>query len=330
MAGRAGWYGPDQYTSLANPAAHFQTTGPEIWHQTEGQVTHFVASLGTCGTVTGTGTYLKGKDSAIQVIAVHPPEGHDIPGVRSRQQALVTEHFRTELYDQMVEVSNQEAFDTCRKLNQDESIAAGPSSGLNLFGALQTVPDEPGTCAVVIFCDDIFKYTGSCAKHLPDVFGEQQPKQASAETAMMTKILDTARKGQDTLAGTEAIQYIQSHNALIVDVRPAEQFQSKLRAQDSISVPLEQLLKGDMGNLPTDKEVPLLLHCNRGVASLYAMTALKAQGFVHVKHVQGGMFEWWRSGMPTDPTSNMTETGLPDAQDDEEQATVDAYKQAIE
>ena len=67
------------------------TTGPEVWKQTQGNVTHFVASLGTCGTVTGTGTYLKQRNPQVTIVAAHPPEGHDIPGVRSREQAKVTQ-----------------------------------------------------------------------------------------------------------------------------------------------------------------------------------------------------------------------------------------------
>ena len=74
---------PNQYENEANLEAHVRTTGPEIWRQTEGKVTHFVAGLGTCGTITGNGRFLKSKDRGIQVIGVHPEEGHDIPGVRS-------------------------------------------------------------------------------------------------------------------------------------------------------------------------------------------------------------------------------------------------------
>ena len=72
----------NQYANEANPDAHYKTTGPEIWRQTEGGVTHFVSGLGTCGTITGTGRYLKEQDAAVQVLGVHPQEGHDIPGVR--------------------------------------------------------------------------------------------------------------------------------------------------------------------------------------------------------------------------------------------------------
>eukprot|EP00971_Amphidinium_carterae_P267069 5297348-Amphidinium_carterae.1 len=80
MAKRKNWYGPDQYRNLANPEAHFRTTGPEIWKQTEGKVTHFFASLGTCGTISGTGKFLKHMSSGkVKVCGIHPTAQHDIP-----------------------------------------------------------------------------------------------------------------------------------------------------------------------------------------------------------------------------------------------------------
>ena len=84
----------DQYRNEANPESHYKTTGPEIWKQTEGRVTHFVAGLGTCGTITGTGRFLKEKNAEIKVLGVHPQAGHDIPGVRSIEQLSQTELFR--------------------------------------------------------------------------------------------------------------------------------------------------------------------------------------------------------------------------------------------
>src|SRR6185436_3636798 len=90
---KPGYYHLDQYRNPANPDAHFRTTGPEIWRQTDGKVTHFVAGLGTCGTITGTGRFLKGQAKQVKVLGVHPVEGHDIPGVRSLRQLKQTELF---------------------------------------------------------------------------------------------------------------------------------------------------------------------------------------------------------------------------------------------
>jgi len=135
----------NQYANEANPRAHYKTTGPEVWKQTEAKITHFVAALGTCGTLTGTGTFLKEKNPDIKLIGVHPQEGHDIPGgVRSIRQLQQTKLFRKDLYDHLVEVTNREAYDMCLRLNREESLIGGPSSGLALAGALKIVKDEPG------------------------------------------------------------------------------------------------------------------------------------------------------------------------------------------
>ena len=93
MGARPGWHQLNQYKNPANPDAHFRTTGPEVWRQTQGAVTHFVAGLGTCGTITGTGRYLKSKNKDVKVMGVHPQEGHDIPGVRSLRQLRLADFF---------------------------------------------------------------------------------------------------------------------------------------------------------------------------------------------------------------------------------------------
>ena len=92
------WWQPDQYSNLNNPAAHFLTTGPEIWKQTEGKVTHFVATTGTCDTLTGCSRYFKSIGADVKVVAVTPVVGHDIPGVRSREQLKLTNHFHEHEY----------------------------------------------------------------------------------------------------------------------------------------------------------------------------------------------------------------------------------------
>ncbi len=123
---RPGYFHLNQYKNPANPEAHYLTTGPEIWRQTDGAVTHFVCGLGTCGTITGTGRFLKEQRATIKVHGVHPVEGHDIPGVRSLRQLQQTALFFPKEYDELVAVHNQEAFELCRRLNQEESIIAGP------------------------------------------------------------------------------------------------------------------------------------------------------------------------------------------------------------
>ena len=163
------YFMPNQYENEANIEAHVRTTGPEIWRQTKGRVTHFVAGLGTCGTITGSGRFLKGKDSGIQVIGVHPQEGHDIPGVRSLRQLELTKLFVPEEYDALVEVSNEEAFALCLRLNREESLIAGPSSAMALAGALKVVEDQPDAVVVVMFPDNSFKYASTFERHFPEV-----------------------------------------------------------------------------------------------------------------------------------------------------------------
>eukprot|EP00656_Telonema_subtile_P051970 TRINITY_DN7115_c0_g1_i1.p1 TRINITY_DN7115_c0_g1~~TRINITY_DN7115_c0_g1_i1.p1 ORF type:complete len:351 (+),score=89.67 TRINITY_DN7115_c0_g1_i1:610-1662(+) len=322
MAAQPGWFGPDQYTNLANPSAHFRTTGPELWKQTQGEITHFVASLGTCGTITGTGTYLRQHNPGVTVIAAHPPEGHDIPGVRSKIQAEVTAHFKPELYDELVEVSNIEAFDMCRRLNQEASMIAGPSSGLNLMAALKAVPDQEGNCAVVVFCDDIWKYTNSCAKHLPELFGPRE-QQLTPELKRLQQILDVAQTSVDSLDGRAAKRFLKQAQPVLLDVRPVEQYNASLRAAEALSAPLGEMLEGaEVASLPADKSTPLLVYCNRGVDSLYAMSLLKAKGYHQVKHVVDGMFEWWRTGLPTENQGG----NLPMPKDATEKKTVQEYK----
>ena len=176
----------DQYVNEANPDSHYRTTGPEIWRQTDGKVTHFVAGLGTCGTITGTGRYLKDKNANIKVLGVCPEEGHDIPGVRSKRQLQQTKLYHPEQYDQETEVNNQDAYQMCLRLNREESIIAGPSSAMALVGGLRMVPDEPGIIVVVIFPDNIFKYASSIIRHFPEL-APPQKEGAGSESAGPSK-----------------------------------------------------------------------------------------------------------------------------------------------
>ena len=103
------------------------------------------------------------------MIGVAPEEGHDIPGVRSYRQLQQTKFYLPDEYDAETEVNDREAFDMCMRLNREESIIAGPSSGMALVGALRLVPDEPGNIAVVVFPDNVFKYASSMVRHFPEL-----------------------------------------------------------------------------------------------------------------------------------------------------------------
>jgi len=301
LSERPGWRQLNQYKNPANPEAHFRTTGPEIWRQTGGKVTHFVASLGTCGTITGTGRFLKAQNPQVKVIGVHPADGHDIPGVRSRKALRVTDFFKPEEYDGVIEIGDPEAYWMCLRLNREESIIAGPSGGLALAGAFKSIPDEPGNIAVVIFPDNAFKYVSSFQKHLPELFPKLDEATAVAPSdpfaPHLQAALDIAEKGPDVIDVRVAKQLLEA-GVPVVDVRDPDEF-AKSRIAAASNVPLPELSKGRTAGLPTDRHAPVITICARGKRSLYGLLLLKAQGYQEVKSVAGGMGAWIEAGLPT-------------------------------
>jgi len=165
---------PNQYENPKNVEAHLHTTGPEIWRQTEGRVTHVFASLGTCGTVTGVSRFLRSKNPNIKVIAVQPSEGHDVPGLRNISQLDVSKLFDRSCIDEILEIDYELAYRRALDLCRAEGLIAGPSSGLILEGALRTVAQAGAGCGVMIFPDNIFKYVSSMIKHLPQLASETE------------------------------------------------------------------------------------------------------------------------------------------------------------
>src|SRR5687768_17548311 len=156
----------NQYENETNSDAHYRTTGPEIWRQTDGKVTHLFVSLGTCGTVSGTSKFLKSRNPKVQVIAVQPTEGHDVPGLRNVAQLGVSKLFDSSLVDDILEVEFRLAYTRALDLCQNEGLLAGPSSGLILEGAREIILRDKKGCGVMIFPDNIFKYTSNMAKHI--------------------------------------------------------------------------------------------------------------------------------------------------------------------
>lgn len=306
------FHGLNQYENPANPDAHYRTTGPEIWRQTGGEVTHFVAGLGTCGTITGTGRFLKEKNPAIKVLGAYPPEGHDIPGVRSLSQLRQTQFYLPDEYDGQVEVKDDEAFALCHRLNREESIIAGPSSGMALAGALKLVPDEPGVLVVVVFPDNVFKYVSSIQRHLPALFpavsgadaaaGALDAAAAGAEAVgpggvTLTQLTDHARRSADVIDVGQMEELLDGDPPpVVIDVRPPEEFESE-HIEGSINVPLEALRTGAEG-LPGDLAAPVVTVCNVGRKSLTALLVLKALGYRDVKNLMGGLNAWMAEGMP--------------------------------
>jgi cysteine synthase len=164
---------PNQYENEQNVLAHYRTTGPEIWRQTEGQVTHLFVSLGTCGTVTGTARFLREKKPGVKVIAVQPTEGHDVPGLRNVRQLEVSKLFDPSLIDEILEIDYELAYTRALELCQAEALRAGPSSGLIYEGARRVIERDRAGVGVMIFPDDVFKYTANMLKHLPKLAPEK-------------------------------------------------------------------------------------------------------------------------------------------------------------
>jgi S-sulfo-L-cysteine synthase (O-acetyl-L-serine-dependent) len=166
---------PNQYENDKNVEAHFRTTGPEIWRQTEGRVTHLFVSLGTCGTVTGTSKFLRMKNPNLKVVAIQPTEGHDVPGLRNVHQLGVSKLFDASLIDDILEVEYKLAYSRALELCQSEGLLAGPSSGLIYEGAREIILRDKKGFGVMIFPDNIFKYTSNMIKHIPGLLAGTQP-----------------------------------------------------------------------------------------------------------------------------------------------------------
>ena len=143
----------DQFANSANPEVHYHTTGPEIWNDTEGKITHFVASMGTTGTIVGTGKYLKEKNPDIQVIGVQPEEGSSIPGIRKWSPEYIPSIFSDENIDEIIYVNEANAINTMKDLAKKEGIFSGISSGGTTYVALDVVKKINSGLVVSIICD---------------------------------------------------------------------------------------------------------------------------------------------------------------------------------
>ena len=143
----------DQFAYPDNPLSHYESTGPEIWRDTDGRVTHFVSSMGTTGTIMGVSQFLKEKNAAIQVVGCEPAEGSNIPGIRKWPEAYVPGICDWKRIDRMVEVSQHDAEEMARRLAREEGIFAGISSGGALWTALEVSKEVENAVIVFIVCD---------------------------------------------------------------------------------------------------------------------------------------------------------------------------------
>jgi cysteine synthase B len=143
----------NQFANQDNPLAHYEGTGPEIWRDTEGKVTHFVSSMGTTGTIMGTSRYLKEANPAIRIVGVQPRDGAQIPGIRKWPKEYLPEICDFSRIDRMLEVGQPEAEEMTRRLAREEGIFAGISSGGALAAALQLSQELENAVIVFIVCD---------------------------------------------------------------------------------------------------------------------------------------------------------------------------------
>jgi cysteine synthase B len=151
----------NQFSNDDNWKAHYKTTGPEIWRDTQGSVTHFVSSMGTTGTIMGTSTYLKEKQQAVQIIGVQPSDGASIPGIRKWPKAYLPKIFDPKKVDRILEVSEQEARLMAKRLAKEEGIFAGMSSGGATAAALKLAKELEQGVIVSIICDRGDRYLSS-------------------------------------------------------------------------------------------------------------------------------------------------------------------------
>ena len=151
----------DQFANPDNPLSHYEGTGPEIWHDTDGGVTHFVSAMGTTGTIMGVSKYLKEKNEQVQIVGVQPAGDENIPGIRRWPKEYLPRIFRRERVDRIIDVTPAEAEDMTRRLADDEGIFAGISSGGAVSAALRLSGELENAVIVVIICDRGDRYLSS-------------------------------------------------------------------------------------------------------------------------------------------------------------------------
>ena len=143
----------DQFSNPDNPCAHYETTGPEIWRDTKGKITHFVSAMGTTGTIMGTSRYLKEKSSEIQIVGVQPEEGASIPGIRRWTPEYLPKIFEASRVDLTLDIGQEEAEATTLKLATEEGIFCGISSGGAVAASLKLSAQVENAVIVTIICD---------------------------------------------------------------------------------------------------------------------------------------------------------------------------------
>ena len=167
-ATRAKYVMPNQYENPDNIRAHYETTGPEIWNQTDGQVRYFIAGYGTCGTITGVAKFLKERNADIRVIAVEPKRGHRLPGLKNMTESKTPGILDRSLIDEVIRVEDEPAYDMTKRLFREEGLIVGPSTGAIVHAASELVGRLEGP-GVAISPDSGLKY----ASYFTDILGDE-------------------------------------------------------------------------------------------------------------------------------------------------------------
>lgn len=162
----------DQFANPDNPLAHYETTGPEIWRDTHGEVTHFISSMGTTGTIMGCSRYLKEQNPAVQIVGLQPTEGSQIPGIRRWPKAYLPSIFDAARVDQVIDMDQATAEQTMRRLAREEGIFCGVSSGGSVAAALQLSQTLENAVLVAIICDRGDRYLSTGVYRDQDAKGE--------------------------------------------------------------------------------------------------------------------------------------------------------------
>jgi cysteine synthase B len=165
MAEKEGYFMLNQFANPDNSMAHYQTTGPEIWRDTQGEITHFVSAMGTTGTIMGVSEYLKAKKPSVQIVGTQPTDGSSIPGIRRWSPEFLPKIFNPTRVDRTIDVSEEDAVLFTRRMAKEEGIMAGMSSGGALYAALQVAESLESGVIVCITCDRGDRYLSS------DLFG---------------------------------------------------------------------------------------------------------------------------------------------------------------
>ena len=151
----------DQFGNPDNPRAHEEGTGPELWHQTDGRITHFVSAMGTTGTITGVSRFLKSRNPGVQIVGAQPAEGSKIPGIRAWPPEYVPKIFDPSAVDRTMEVTQADAEETARRLARQEGIFGGVSAAGACWTALQVAREVEGATIVFVVCDRGDRYLSS-------------------------------------------------------------------------------------------------------------------------------------------------------------------------